>query len=149
MKNELNANSEKSKVSCETQCNMCGESMQNNDALRKHKRSYHGKTETYNHCGKVFHVRADFEKHMDDHNGEKPFKCETCGRGFYLEWRLKKHTEIPATYKMIRKCHYFNNGRVCPFEAVGCKFSVDPPGGSTLGEAVFVRLSVCTFVCLH
>ena len=41
-------------------------------------------------CGKTFLRNHDFEKGMvDTHGSEKPNKCETCGKTFYLKWRLE------------------------------------------------------------
>ena len=38
-----------------------------------------------------------------------------------MEWRLKRH--LRGHRDVNRKfCHYFNNGKVCPFYESGCKF---------------------------
>ena len=48
------------------------------------------------------------------------FKCNKCTKEFTLKWRLKKHLNIHQFE--VNYCHYFNNGKVCPFEEYGCKF---------------------------
>ena len=43
------------------------------------------------------------------------------GKEFFMLWRLRQHTKVQDNTN-IRKCHYFNNNKVCPFEHIGCKF---------------------------
>ena len=59
--------------------------------------------------------------YKNKHKPNGKYKCETCGKTFALRWRLKKHQESHASLK-ARKCHYFNNEKVCPFEEIGCMF---------------------------
>ena len=60
------------------------------------------------------------ETHLKSHNVET-FNCKTCEKTFHLKWRLEKHE---ASHKLvnIRFCHYYNNGKFCPYEPVGCMF---------------------------
>ena len=44
-----------------------------------------------------------------------------CGKRFQLEWRFKKH-QASHDLKTLKKCHYFNNAKACPFEEIGCMF---------------------------
>ena len=59
---------------------------------------------------------------MEAHKKKKEFKCDVCGKDFYLKWRLNKH-KIGHDDENTRNCHYFNNGKKCPFLAIGCKFN--------------------------
>ena len=58
---------------------------------------------------------------MNIHKIDKQEKCDDCGKVFYFKWRLKKHKEM-HTDKNVKKCHYFNNDKICPYEEIGCKF---------------------------
>ena len=43
-------------------------------------------------CDEKFSKNSDFEMHMvDQHEAKKNFECESCGKTFLLQWRLKKH----------------------------------------------------------
>ena len=43
-------------------------------------------------CDKTFAKNSDLEVHVvAEHGHEKTFGCETCGKLFVLEWRMKKH----------------------------------------------------------
>ena len=56
------------------------------------------------------------------HDSMEKFNCEKCGKGFALQWRLKKHQNI-HTDKKRQKCHYYNNNKKeCPYEKIGCMF---------------------------
>ena len=58
---------------------------------------------------------------MKQHTEEQLNPCDVCGKYFYMKWRLNKHKQLHDN-KPKTKCHYFNNGKVCPFDEVGCKF---------------------------
>ena len=58
---------------------------------------------------------------MKEHDKRKEFKCSECDLEFFLEWLLNRH--IRGHKEVNRKfCHYFNNGKVCPFYESGCRF---------------------------
>lgn len=42
-------------------------------------------------CGKGFATRGGVDLHQRRHTGERPFKCEFCGRGFAESSNLKVH----------------------------------------------------------
>ena len=72
-------------------------------------------------CEGTFSKNSEFETHMvEEHNVEKSFECEFCGKTFLLEWRLKKHKLIHT--EKPKRCKYFQNNQFCPFEKVGCMF---------------------------
>ena len=73
-------------------------------------------------CDDRFDKNSDLEVHIKaHHNTVETFKCDQCGKSFVLEWRLRKHQGIHKEGK-IKKCHYFNNQKNCPFEELGCMF---------------------------
>ena len=62
------------------------------------------------------------EKHLEGLQVPKNFKCDQCEQCFHTKWRLKKHMELHTSNENRRKCHFFNAGKVCPYESLGCKF---------------------------
>ena len=71
-------------------------------------------------CNKEFTRNSDLEKHLEEHKNIKEFKCDKCGKEFFLKWRLSKHEEIH--HENSKFCHFFNNGKVCPYEDIGCMY---------------------------
>ena len=59
---------------------------------------------------------------MNDHNQEKEFKCNLCEATFMFKWKLDKHSISHQERRKTRTCHYYNNGKHCPFSYHGCKF---------------------------
>ena len=72
-------------------------------------------------CEASFDEIWKLEDHLKSHDKVEDKKCEHCGKMFYFEWRLKKHQLIHMN-KNLRKCHYFNNDKACPFEDIGCMY---------------------------
>ena len=60
-------------------------------------------------------------EHLETHQKKKEFKCNICGKEFYIKWRLQKHIS-GHDVENTRKCHFYNNGKECPFALIGCKF---------------------------
>ena len=71
-------------------------------------------------CSKEFLRNCDLEHHLEEHNKMKQFQCNECGKEFFLEWRLNKHTQ--SHHEATKFCHYFNNEKSCPYEIIGCMF---------------------------
>ena len=73
-------------------------------------------------CDKMFTKRYDLEVHMkNEHTTTEDFKCNICDKTFILEWRMLMHKKNHDN-KWVKKCYYFNNNLVCPFEEMGCMF---------------------------
>ena len=111
----------KKKQEEQIKCDECGENFVNKIDLRTHIKRTHPKNIICNNCDKIFHESWQYEKHLESHSMVKDKKCDTCGKTFFLEWRLKQHLNV-HTNPQIRNCHYYNNNKVCPFDAIGCKF---------------------------
>ena len=72
-----------------------------------------------NICDKTFSTNCDLERHIKSSHESDTYECELCGKTFVLRWRLRKHV---SSHETERYCHYYNNGKTCPFEEIGCKF---------------------------
>ena len=74
-------------------------------------------------CNQKFDDSCSLEDHLlTVHKKSKQFHCGACNQTFVLRWRLHKHLESHKEGRVIKKCHYFNNNKKCPFEQLGCKF---------------------------
>ena len=99
---------------------VCNRTFESRGNLKTHKKEEHQKKKICKYCEETFEQTYKLEKHLEGHK-EKEFECTTCGKIFQLEWRLKKH-HASHDLKTLKKCHYFNNGKLCPFEEIGCMF---------------------------
>ena len=124
-------------------CKICDESFRSKKTLKYHNQSNHNKLIKCKSCDKTFEKNCDLELHFNEnHDSAEHLECVKCGKRFVLEWRLKKHQEI-HTNQNIRKCHYFNNQKCCPFEITGCMFVHSLSGKCSHGEKFTTKL--CSF----
>ena len=88
-----------------------------------HRKKTHPKTYKCTECDLLFPNSFDLEKHMMTiHNSETPYACDLCNAKFVVEWRYLKHKNSHNDIT-TKTCHYYNNGKPCPYELQGCKFS--------------------------
>ena len=74
------------------------------------------------YCDDIFQSYSCLERHILDEHSPTISECDKCDFVCYTEWRLKKHLKTHQS-KQNRNCHFFNSGKFCPFEKLGCKFT--------------------------
>ena len=103
-------------------CKKCELTFGTKRDLKKHMKTDHAPSIKCGSCDRIFAKKYELEVHMkDDHSTSEHFKCDCCDKTFVLKWRLLMHKKNHET-KWVKKCHYFNNNLVCPFEEMGCMF---------------------------
>ena len=116
-----NCNDDKTMKQSKFICKQCDQSFNSNKTLKSHRQKEHPIVISCKVCEDKFSENVKLELHMNIHKIDKQEKCDDCGKVFYFKWRLKKHKEM-HTDKNVKKCHYFNNDKICPYEEIGCKF---------------------------
>ena len=107
----------------EFSCDHCRYSISSKKELKEHVKMCHPKDIRCKLCDTAFEENHMLEYHLQNvHNEKKSFKCNDCERTFVLQWRLDKHVKMHSPKKVVKTCHYFNNGRLCPFQDIGCMF---------------------------
>ena len=120
--NQMASNIQEGGSEREFECKACDKIFNSKKLLKGHIKVTHSREIKCKSCEETFERNSDLEVHIKTkHEPNGKYKCETCGKTFALKWRLKKHQENHDSLK-ARKCHYFNNEKVCPFEEIGCMF---------------------------
>ena len=71
---------------------------------------------------KTFSSNTELELHIEKIHIMSEFNCDNCDKVFVSRWRLNMHQKSHTLQNRTRNCHYFNSGKICPFEKLGCKF---------------------------
>ena len=103
-------------------CEECGEVFEKKKCLKIHIQIKHPKYIKCESCDETFKESWQYETHLESHSKTKDKKCDVCGKLFFLDWRLGQHMNIHKK-PHVKNCHYFNNQKVCPYDAIGCKFN--------------------------
>ena len=76
-----------------------------------------------NICLQKFDKKWILENYIEQqHQTNQKYPCPECGQTFFLKWRLGKHMKMHDGNIKVKPCHFFNNGKLCPFEKLGCKY---------------------------
>ena len=105
----------------ELKCNSCANEFNSQKDLKLHVKEKHPRKIKCKLCEELFNKNSELEMHIEIcHVSTERYKCEKCNKTFVLKWRLTKHQENHTGIN--KKCHYFNNKKVCPYEEIGCMF---------------------------
>ena len=98
-------------------CKLCTFSTKYSSHLAAHKRVHEGKVHRCNFEGCQYWTPKFtlLKAHVRAHNGDKCFKCETCGKGFVEAGQLKRHIKTHSEAKpfscSVEGCTYSTNRR--------------------------------------
>ena len=101
-------------------CKKCDKCFPSKSDLTMHINEKHPNKYVCKICDYIFSDSWRLELHCKSHEELMPFKCDICEKHFYVKWRLEKH--VQGHDKKVNFCHYYNNGKKCPYEELGCKF---------------------------
>ena len=102
-------------------CKQCQQMFESIGQLKKHMKRSHAKKFKCDKCDQEMSSLSAFEFHLLSCYTEiSKFKCEKCDNEFITEIRLKNHQRMHET--QVKYCHFFNNGKVCKFAKLGCRF---------------------------
>jgi hypothetical protein len=83
-----------------------------------------------NKCCRKFLRNCDYEKHLESHDVHKNFGCNLCDKKFFLQKHMAVHDES------TKSCHFFNYGKLCPYENIGCMFRHVKAGKCTFANCM-------------
>ena len=133
----------KGKLADEFICRICDLHFVSKKKLKMHNHLEHTPHIKCESCEETFAKNCDLESHVEKcHDSVEKFECIKCGKIFVLKWRLIKHQDIHNNQR-VRKCHYFNNLKNCPFEAIGCMFDHSLSEKCIYGNKCTIKL--CAF----
>ena len=120
----------------ESQCDLCEIKFSSKGLLKQHKREIHGRDLECKYCDEKFKQVWMLEVHLKLHKDAEDFECNVCKKTFQSKWRLSKHKDMHNNLN-TKRCHYFNNEKLCPYQEVGCMFLHEPSEVCRFG-------SICT-----
>lgn len=80
-------------ASAQIKCVDCDKSFNKACYLTQHNKSFHTGERPYKceKCGKRFEIESQRREHLSKHAGEKPYKCEMCPKQFNHKTDLRRH----------------------------------------------------------
>ncbi|KAK3932812.1 Zinc finger protein 26 [Frankliniella fusca] len=82
-------------------CIPCGKMFETESALYHHSRNVHQREKPFvcETCGKRFHSNARLKTHMNFHTGDRPFPCKMCDKKFMDKDTLMSHMVVHMNVK--------------------------------------------------
>lgn len=91
------------------QCIVCGKSFSRSTLLYRHER-IHADLDIPRHpcseCDRVYLNIADYTKHIETHNKNRPYPCRYCDKAFAFKQGLERHEIIHDISKLPNPCQY-------------------------------------------
>lgn len=88
------------------ECPHCQKVFHHRNSLLYHMLSHSGKQQVCRECGKGFYTVTALKIHKRVHNGDRPYKCDVCGRDFRQWSDLKYHKESIHSSQKMFKCEF-------------------------------------------
>ncbi|KAF9421753.1 hypothetical protein HW555_002434 [Spodoptera exigua] len=88
------------------ECEQCHRVFQHRNSLLYHVLSHSGKQHVCRECGKGFYTVGALKIHKRVHNGDRPYKCDICGRDFRQWSDLKYHKVSIHSDQKSFKCEF-------------------------------------------
>uniref|UniRef100_A0A2A4K0L4 C2H2-type domain-containing protein n=1 Tax=Heliothis virescens TaxID=7102 RepID=A0A2A4K0L4_HELVI len=88
------------------ECPECPRVFQHRNSLLYHSLSHSGKQHICRECGKGFYTVAALKIHKRVHNGDRPYKCDVCGRDFRQWSDVNYHKISIHSDQKLYKCEF-------------------------------------------
>ena len=91
-------------------CEICEKIFHNNKSIRKHIKSAHGEAKSFtcNVCNRKVETRNALDHHLKNchEEGQKNYKCDSCGKSFKQSGYLKIHIKTIHEGQKNYKCNF-------------------------------------------